>query len=84
MSSVEKRYYGVASGILGAARTVGQTLSIGIASLILAMYMGNVQITHSNYPIFLMAVKMTFTILSVLCFGGIFASIARGKVNRVE
>ncbi len=84
MSSVEKRYYGVASGILGAARTVGQTFSIGIASLILAIYMGNVQITSSNYPLFLTAIKITFTILAVLCFGGIFASVARGKINRVE
>ncbi len=84
MSSVEKKYYGVTSGILGAARTVGQTFSMGITSLILAIYMGNVKITSSNLPSFLISVKVTFTILTILCFLGIFASIARGKVSRVE
>lgn len=82
MSSVEKKYYGVASGILGAARNVGQSLSMGIASFTLAFYMGNEQFTTGNNPNFIIAVKVTFAILTLLCFMGIFASIARGKVNR--
>ncbi|KPU45681.1 multidrug resistance protein Stp [Oxobacter pfennigii] len=82
MSSVEKRYYGVASGILGAARTVGQTFSLGITSLIMALYMGNESINASNQTAFIGAVKVTFSILTVLCIAGIFASVARGKINR--
>lgn len=81
MSSVEKKYYGVTSGILGAARTVGQTLSMGLASMILALYMGNVQINNSNISQLLISIKTTFTIMTILCFAGIFASVARGKMQ---
>ncbi|MDF2677217.1 MAG: putative transport protein, partial [Bacillota bacterium] len=48
MSSVEKKYYGITSGILGASRTVGQTLSMGLASLVLAIYIGNAPINSTN------------------------------------
>jgi len=84
MSSVQKKYYGVASGIIAAARSVGQTLSMGIASLVMVIYMGNVQINPSNYGDFITSVRATFTLLALLCFAGIFASVARGKINRVE
>jgi len=40
MSSVEKRFYGVASATLGTMRLTGQMLSMGIATLIVAVYMG--------------------------------------------
>ena len=79
MGSVAKKYYGVASGVIGSARSVGQTFSMGITSLVMVFYMGNVQISHSNYPNFLISIKATFIILTILCFLGIFASIARGK-----
>ncbi|SHJ15069.1 MFS transporter [Parasporobacterium paucivorans] len=81
MSSVEKKYYGVTSGILGAARTVGQAFSMGISSLVLALIIGNQQISPQNAPELLSAVKTTFTILVILSFFGIFASLARGKMH---
>ena len=84
MGSVAKKYYGVASGVIGSARSVGQTFSMGITSLVMVFYMGNVQISRSNYPNFLISIKATFIILTILCFFGIFASIARGKINKIE
>jgi len=45
MSSVEKKFYGVASATLGTMRLTGQMLSTGIATMILTIYVGNVQIT---------------------------------------
>jgi len=80
MSSVDKKYYGITSGILGAARTVGQTLSMGIASMVIAVHMGAVQI-NSNIPALLTSVRTTFIIMTILCFAGIFASAARGKMH---
>jgi EmrB/QacA subfamily drug resistance transporter len=80
MSAVERRFYGVASGTLGTMRLLGQTFSMGVAMLIFAVYMGKVQITPEHYPLFTASVKMSFAIFAVLCFGGIFASLARGKV----
>lgn len=81
MSSVERRFYGVASATLATMRLTGQTLSMGIVMLIFAIYMGNVQITPQYYPIFLTSMKTVFIIFALLCFGGIFASLARGKVR---
>lgn len=81
MSSVEKKYYGVASGTLGTMRLTGQMLSMGIVMLVFAVYMGDVEITTRYYPVFLTSVRVAFLIFTVLCFGGIFASLARGKVH---
>ena len=79
MSSVEKRTYGVASATQATMRQIGMMLSMGIAMLIFAIYIGRVEITPEYYPIFVRSVKMAFVIFAILCFGGIFASLARGK-----
>lgn len=81
MSAVDKRFYGVASATLGTMRLTGQMLSMGIATLIVAVYLGNVQITPEYYPVFLKSVKAAFMVFAALCFIGIFASLARGKIR---
>ena len=81
MSSVENRFYGVASGTLGTMRMMGMALSMGITILIFSIYIGKVRITPEYYPLFLRCSKMAFTFFTVLCLGGTFASLARGKVR---
>ncbi len=79
MSAVERRYYGVASGMLGTMRLIGQMLSLGIATLLFSLYMGQVQITPEFYPLFLDSAHTGFIIFAVLCFLGVFASLTRRK-----
>jgi MFS family permease len=81
MSSVEKTYYGVASGTIATMRTIGMMLSMGIVMMIFAVYIGRVQITPEYYRLFIVSVKIAFSIFAALCFGGIFASLVRGKVR---
>lgn len=81
MSSVEKRFYGVTSGLLGTARLVGQTFSMGIAALIFAVYMGTAQMTQEYHPHFVESMRIDFIVLTLLCFAGIFASLARGRMH---
>jgi MFS family permease len=81
MSSVERKFYGVASGMLGTMRLTGQMFSMGMTLLLFALYLGRVQITPENYQLFLKCMKTAFTISAVLCFVGIFASVARGKTH---
>ncbi len=81
MSSIEKRFYGVGSATLGTMRLTGQMLSMGIAMVIFALHIGSARITPEYYPLFLASLKTGFIIFSSLCFGGIFASLARGKVR---
>lgn len=81
MSSVERKFYGVASGTLGTMRLIGQMFSMGIVMLIFAVYLGRVQITPEYYSLFVRSGNIAFIIFAVLCFGGIFASLIRGKVR---
>jgi EmrB/QacA subfamily drug resistance transporter len=81
MSSVEKRYYGVASGTLATMRLTGQMFSMGITVLILAIHIGHAQITPEYFPVFLKSMRSAFIFFAGLCFGGIFASLTRGKVR---
>ncbi|UCG54596.1 MAG: MFS transporter [Dehalococcoidia bacterium] len=81
MSSVEKRYYGVASALVATMRQVGMLLSMGFALLIFALYIGRVEITPEYYSAFIESLRIIFIIFSVLCTGGIFASMARGNTE---
>ncbi|MBI1924267.1 MFS transporter [Candidatus Poribacteria bacterium] len=83
MSSVERRFYGIASATLGTMRLTGQTFSMGIVMLVFSVYhIGAKQITPESYPLFLRSTRVAFTIFAALCFGGVFASLARGKVRQ--
>lgn len=79
MSSVEKRQLGNASGMIGTMRMVGQTMSMGIAMMLLAVFMGQEKINASNYAQLLAGMKTGFAIFSALCIAGIFASLARNN-----
>jgi EmrB/QacA subfamily drug resistance transporter len=77
MSSVEKKHLGVASGVVGTMRMVGQMLSMGIAMMLLSLYLGKQAINPSNYSGLIAGMRTGFVIFSVLCILGIFASLAR-------
>lgn len=79
MSSVEKKYYGIASGTVGTMRLIGQMSSMGIAMMIFSIFMGKAEINPSNYTEFIHSIRTVFFIFAVLCFIGIFFSLARGK-----
>jgi EmrB/QacA subfamily drug resistance transporter len=81
MGSVEKRFYGLASGSVGTMRLLGMMISMGIATLIFAVYIGRVQITAQYYSVFTKSAQVAFGIFTVLCFGGIFASLVRGNLR---
>ena len=82
MSSVNPRYYGIASGMVGTMRLVGQMLSMGVAMMVFAAVIGTVQITPGNIPEFIASVHLSFMIFFLLCIFGIFASLVRGNMNR--
>jgi EmrB/QacA subfamily drug resistance transporter len=81
MSSVDRRCYGVAAATLATMRQIGMTFSMGLVMLIFGVYIGHVQITPQYFAAFVTSVNTIFIIFAVLCFGGIFASLARGRVR---
>ncbi len=81
MGSVERRQYGVASATTGVMRLIGQMLSMGVAALIIAIYVGQVEITPDRYAAFLRAFRVGFLVFAALCVIGIAASLARGAMH---
>jgi MFS family permease len=79
MSSVEKKQLGNASGMIATVRMVGQTMSMGIAMMLVALFMGKAKISPENYYQLIAAMKTGFIIFSVLCIAGVFASLARNN-----
>jgi EmrB/QacA subfamily drug resistance transporter len=77
MSSVEKRHLGVASGVVGTMRMVGQMMSMGIAMMLISLFIGKQTINPDTYPGLISAMRTGFMIFSILSVFGIFASLAR-------
>ncbi|MFA5375130.1 MAG: MFS transporter [Dehalococcoidia bacterium] len=82
MSSVENRLYGVAASTVATMRQTGMTMSMGIVNVLFAVYIGSTQMTSENPDAFMQSFKVAFIIFACLCFAGIFASLARGKMRR--
>ncbi|MEM0316205.1 MAG: MFS transporter, partial [Archaeoglobaceae archaeon] len=80
MSSVEKRFYGIASATLATMRVVGQALSMGIVTLIFAITIGSAMVSESISE-FMSSMKIAFVISAILCTFGVFASLARGRIH---
>lgn len=81
MSAVDKRFYGVASGMNGTMRLLGQMFSMGIAMMIFAIVIGPVQITPEYYPQFISSLHYAFILFTIFCIIGVFASLVRGKTT---
>ncbi len=81
MSSVDRAHYGVASATLGTMRLTGQMLSMGIVMLILALFMGNTDVTPETATRFLTSARAAFGVFVALCILGVFASLARGNIR---
>lgn len=80
MSSVERRFYGVASSTLGTMRLTGQAISMAIATLIIDLYLGSAPLSPANAAPIVKSVNTAFIVFAATCFVGIFASLARGNV----
>lgn len=82
MSSVESRDYGVASGILGAMRLLGQMGSMVIVTVIFSLFVGRVDIASIPPELFVTNVGRCFSTLALLNMAGIGFSISRGRLRR--
>ena len=81
MSSVDKRYLGIASSMVATMRSLGQVLSMAIAMFCFSVFMGSVVITPSVYPSLLVSTTASFLIFTVICIAGVGASYVRGTIH---
>jgi EmrB/QacA subfamily drug resistance transporter len=84
MSSVEKRYLGIASATIGTMRLSGQMISMAIAAMAIHVFIGDDTIAFDNFPQFMTSMRIVFIIFTALCVLGVFASLARGKKGVVN
>jgi EmrB/QacA subfamily drug resistance transporter len=84
MSSVDRQSYGVASATLSTMRQMGNMASMGIVMMWMSVLLGKSGITPDNSGQFLVSMKISLGTFAVICFGGIFASLARGNINRAN
>lgn len=81
MSSVEKRFYGIASATVSTMRTTGMMFSMAIASLSVHVFVGEQKINDSNIDLFMQSSKIIFIVFTVLCIIGVFSSLVRKRVE---
>jgi len=74
MSSVDKKFYGVANATVSTMRTTGMMFSMAIASLAVHIYVGKQSINDSNVVSFIHSSNMIFFVFTVLCLVGVFFS----------
>ena len=85
MGAVRRSSYGVASSMVATMRGIGQTLSMGVASMLLGIYVGAHEVTRTAFhPEFMASFHTGFAVFSVLCLVGIFASLVRGNVRGTD
>jgi hypothetical protein len=81
MSSVETRYYGVASGSVATMRLLGQMFSLGVVTLVFALVIGRAQITPELHPAFIASARYALFTFFGLCLLGIYFSFSRGRLR---
>ena len=75
MGSVDRRYVGVAAATSSTMRVTGQSFSMGIAALVLAVVVGRHEIGAADHAHLLSSIRITFAIFASLCLVGLVASL---------
>lgn len=79
MSSVDKNFYGQASGTAATMRLLGQILSMTTVTFIYSLLFGKISVDSVSNDLFMKSIKIIFIIFSLLSLSGIYFSYYRGK-----
>ena len=80
MSSVDKKHFGVAGGMMGTMRLTGQMFSMGAVMVILAVFhLAGVMIASAYHASLLQTTRTAFTVFALISLTGVFASLSRGR-----
>lgn len=84
MSSVSRNLLGIASATVGTMRLTGQMVSMGIATLLLHVFVGKAALGANNLPQFMAAQRTAFVVFVILGLVGVWASWVRGNNNSIS
>ncbi|WP_312420110.1 MFS transporter [Anaerospora hongkongensis] len=82
MGAVEKNFYGIAAASLAAVRLIGQSISIAIVTMLLAVHADGGNAGINSAEMIQAGTRTAFLVFAGICGVGIFASLARGRVNK--
>jgi MFS family permease len=80
MSSVDRKFYGIASATVSTMRSTGMMFSMAIASLSVHVFVGEQKINDTNIESFIHSSKVIFMIFTLLCIVGVFSSFVGKKL----
>ena len=83
MGSVDKKDIGTASASTATVRSIGQSFSLGLLTLVFAIVMGNVPIEPSNYNLLVTSSQITMIISTILCVLAVILSLIGLKSDDV-
>ena len=81
MSSVDRKYYGIASATIGTMRATGMMFSMAIASLSIHLFIGAQKISDSNIGSFISSSRLIFLVFTILSIVGVFSSFVGKKAG---
>ena len=79
LSLVQKEEYAIANSILSTMRTVGQSISMAVVTIIVGVTLGNVALEHSSPADLVKTMHIMFVICVIMCVAGVFLSLQRRK-----
>lgn len=83
MGSVPRKFAPLASATVSTVRVIGQTMSLGILTVIFAVVMGSVQIVPKYFPLLTQSSQIACIISTILCIIAVLASLI-GVKSRVK
>ncbi len=79
LGNVEKKDIPTASASLSTVRTIGQSFSLGLLTLIFSIVMGNVPIIPSNYHLLVQSSQITMMFSTIFCVIAVILSLVGVK-----
>lgn len=81
MSSVQPKFYGLASSTMATMRLIGQAMSMAVVTMIISAFIGHAAFSSATVPELVSSMHTLFLVFTILCVLGVFASLARGPVR---
>lgn len=81
LSCVDRKDYGVANSVVSTMRSVGQTLSMVIVTIIVTFMLPDVQLEQTAPDSLVNVINTAFMVFAVLCIIGIFISLKRKRTT---
>lgn len=79
LSCVQKKDYGAANSLINTMRSIGQTLSMVIVTVVVTIMLPGMQLEAAGRDNIVSVINISFIVFAVMCFAGIFLSLKRKR-----